>query len=83
MRKYIPTAFLVSIEDHWAKKASRSPLPFRTRKCGDCAIDFYGEIVTELKKQPEHIQKGVAASWFCHNTCTHACKGAVDEFINK
>ena len=81
MKPYIPKVIsLPNVDEMWREKSEREPLPFRTRRCHDCAIEFYGEMVDELRKQPRQIQVGVASSWFCHNTCTHACKGAVDVF---
>lgn len=80
MRKYIPIPVLPDPIDIWTEKASSPDLPSRKRRCEDCAIEFYGEVVVELKKQPVSLQKNVARSWFCHNTPTHACKGAIDMF---
>lgn len=48
------------------------------KPCKDCAVTtgFYKPFAEELTKQTPGLQEQVLDTWFCHDHCNRACRGA-------
>lgn len=85
MQYNIPDVVIPEIteKEYWSNVAQRRQVEPLTKTCHDCAIatGFYLPFAEMLKKQPIEIQRKVAATWFCHNDCSHGCAG-IQKFLN-
>lgn len=61
------------------ERISQGPkLDLLDRPCNDCAITtgFYTPYAEELLEQEPGLQTRVLDTWYCHNDCNKACRGA-------
>ena len=64
--------------EFFEKSAQGPELPLLDKPCEDCAITtgFYTPIADELLECDEELQERSLNTWFCHNHCNKACRGA-------
>lgn len=78
LKAVIQSTKSMSNTDYFKMKAVGSELPLLDKPCHDCAITtgFYTPIADDLLKEDEELQDAALKTWFCHNHCDKACRGA-------
>ena len=72
-------------DNYWIELSKRKTDGLLDKPCDDCAVTtgFYLPNAIELTEQDTETQDKVLKSWYCHNDCTKACRGAYNYIHSK